>query len=80
MPQLSRKTGEGMSQPTDLQIHNLITDFEESFRMNLRAVYNSGALSGDESPLTVARAVLLITAKDFGPRDKALLKNLECFV
>ena len=61
----------------------LLSAFGEEYRHNLRTALNSGALSGDEEPGIVAKAVLYLLAFRFRPlsdEGKAIVANLKHFV
>lgn len=65
------------------ELDKLINNFVQQFHQNMKTAKHSGALFGDETDVEIGRAVLVITAEEFkplAPRNKAMLKNLRCFV
>lgn len=65
------------------EIHNMLLSFNSQFAKNYLAIKESGALSGDEDSVLLAKCLLILTARQYrliSDEGKKLLKNLENFI
>lgn len=73
-----------VSPEMQLEIISMLERFNNTFWEDFQNAYKSGALSGEESPLVVARCVMQITAEKFYMPDlansKKILANLRHFI
>ena len=64
-------------------VRELLNVFIGQFEKNLKLAYTSGALSGDENPVMVAKVVLFLSANGVKPlskEGKEILNNLKYFI
>ena len=70
-------------QPDAPELQELWKNVRTQFDLSMTDAYNSAALTGDETPVEVARCVLVLVAEKFAPlspHNRRLLANLRHFV
>lgn len=68
---------------TQDQIKEVLELFERRYRENVESAQQCGALSGEEPPFVVLKALFSITARQFSlfcPEHRAIQENLEKFL